>query len=77
MWGIFLVTLLFFMLAVLGLAIGYLVTGKRLKGSCGGLPAAMAKSGVEVPEFCPVCSKPTAELKGECGKTPALKDTID
>ena len=68
--GTFLATLLFFLLAMLGLAIGYLLTGKRLKGSCGGLPAAMAKYGADadIPEFCPVCQRPTAELDGTCGK---------
>ena len=64
---IFLATLAFFLLAVLGLSIGFIVTGKRLKGSCGGLPAAMAK-GEAAPDFCPVCQKPTADLEGACGK---------
>ena len=64
---IFLATLFFFLLATLGLSVGFLVTGKRLKGSCGGLPAAMAK-GEAVPDFCPVCQKPTIDLEGDCGK---------
>lgn len=63
----FLATLLFFLLAVLGLSIGFLITGKRLQGSCGGLPAVMAKGG-EVPKFCPVCQKPTVDLEGVCGR---------
>lgn len=35
--GIFIVTFAVFALAVIGLGIGWLVTGKELQGSCGGL----------------------------------------
>ena len=66
--GVFLATLLFFLIAVLGLSVGFLLTGKCLKGSCGGLPAARAKSG-EMPDFCPVCQKPTTDLESGCGKS--------
>lgn len=36
---IFLLTFLIFLLAVLGLAIGWLFSNRSLKGSCGGLSA--------------------------------------
>jgi uncharacterized protein len=47
----FLATFLVFTLAVTGLAIGWLVAEKKLKGSCGGLGSAA----------CGVCAKPCEE----------------
>ncbi|WML92047.1 (Na+)-NQR maturation NqrM [Thiothrix lacustris] len=46
MMEIFLLTFLIFLLAVLGLAIGWLFNSKVLKGSCGGLSSipGIAKS---------------------------------
>ena len=44
------------LLSILGLGIGYLVAGKELKGSCGGLGAMFGK--------CDLC-----ENKDQCKKT--------
>lgn len=45
---ILLITFVVFMLAFAGLALGYLLAGKRLKGSCGGVGDSA----------CGVCERP-------------------
>ena len=42
---VFLITLLVFLLVILGMAIGVIVSDRRIKGSCGGLNGDC--------EFCP------------------------
>jgi len=56
---LFLVTLALMTLALLGMAIGVLVAGKRLKGSCGGLSAAMNASGERV---CGICGQEVGSI---------------
>jgi uncharacterized protein len=53
--------LLFFIFAM---AIGYIIAGKRLKGSCGGLGAVMG-------EDCMFCSK-----KDKCEKREVTKEVL-
>ena len=49
---VFIITLLVFIVACLGLAIGVMVKGKPLKGSCGGLNNLTTKDGKE---YCDIC----------------------
>ena len=71
----FLVTLVFMGLALLGMGVGVMLTGKRLKGSCGGLGsmglgAAMNEDGERV---CGVCGLEVSAIQvGSCDKDEAL-----
>ena len=61
---LFLVTLALIVLALLGMAMGVLVAGKRLKGSCGGLSAAMNEQGERV---CGICGQEVGSVDpGSC-----------
>lgn len=51
---IFLLTLMFFLLVIFGMAIGYIIKRRTIKGSCGGI----ANLGIE--KVCD-CDKPCAE----------------
>ena len=54
----FLIALLVFMLAVVGMAIGAIVANKPVTGSCGGIAAVVGEDG---DASCQVCSKPVTE----------------
>jgi uncharacterized protein len=58
----FLITLVFFSVTIVLMAIGYIIARKKLKGSCGGLGTIMG-------EDCMFCSK-----KEECEKNKELRD---
>ena len=61
---LFLATLALMGIAMLGMLVGVLVAGKRLKGSCGGLSAAMNADGERV---CGICGQEvTAIDPGSC-----------
>lgn len=49
---LFIFSMAAFALAGLGLAIGYIVKGKSLKGSCGGLNNLATKDGKSYCEIC-------------------------
>jgi len=59
-----LVTLAFVSLAMLGMAIGVMLTGKRIKGSCGGIGAVMNDKGEK---HCGICGR---EVGGEVSSLP-------
>lgn len=54
----FLLTLAVFVVALGGMAIGVIVSGKRIKGSCGGLSAFKDRDGNSV---CEACTNPSTE----------------
>lgn len=55
---IFLAVLACFCFAVLAMAIGVIVSNRRIKGSCGGLNAVRDEHGEPV---CQLCGKPVAD----------------
>jgi len=61
---VFLGTLLLFVLAVVGLLSGVLLSNKPLKGSCGGMSAATGESG-----SCGLCGGQTADCPDTSAKT--------
>ena len=64
MLKIILATLVIVGLALLGMAIGVMLTGKRIKGSCGGIGAAMNEKGERV---CGICGQEVSAIPdGSC-----------
>lgn len=59
---IFIVSLIVFALAVLGMAIGVLISNRRIKGSCGGLAGLKDRDGNLK---CEICSDPSPQCTGE------------
>ena len=60
----FLAVLILMGLSLLGMALGMLLGGKCLKGSCGGLSAVTNEDGATV---CGICGKDVAEVViGSC-----------
>ncbi len=55
---IFLAVLACFCFAVLAMAVGVIVSNRRIKGSCGGLNAVRDENGEPV---CQLCGKPVAD----------------
>jgi hypothetical protein len=56
--NLFLITLAVFAVALAGMAIGVMLAGKRIKGSCGGLSAFKDREGNSV---CEACTNPSTE----------------
>jgi hypothetical protein len=62
---VWLLTVLVFVIAVAGMAVGVMVSGRRLQGSCGGESGAcLCKPGSE-PRSCPKKSAPPEATGGE------------
>jgi len=59
---IFLVTLVVFALTLVAMAIGVIVSNRRIKGSCGGLAGLKDPHGNPA---CDICSNPSPECRGE------------
>ena len=58
---IFLITFVFFLLIILGMALGYIIKKREIKGSCGGIAAL----GIE--KVCD-CDTPCERRKAELAK---------
>ena len=54
----FLVTLAVFIVALAGMAVGVMLSGRRIKGSCGGLSAYKDREGNSV---CEACTNPSTD----------------
>lgn len=65
MWQQILMSSLVFGLAVLGMSLGVIFTGKRLAGSCGSATKELMKAGVA--NACDFCEKPEEDKK-KCKK---------
>jgi hypothetical protein len=63
----FLIALGVFLIAVVGMAIGVIVSNKRIKGSCGGLASMKDSNGRSI---CEVCTHPSPDCTGN----PDLED---
>jgi len=61
-WQMILVTFVVFALSLTGMAIGVIVSNKRIKGSCGGLGNLRDAQGKS---FCEGCSSPSPDCLGE------------
>ncbi|WP_148073973.1 (Na+)-NQR maturation NqrM [Bythopirellula goksoeyrii] len=57
-----LVTILVFAIALAGMAIGVIVSNRRIKGSCGGLANMRDSQGNTM---CEACTHPSPECQGE------------
>jgi len=62
MWQMILVSFIVFALALTGMAIGVIVSNKRIKGSCGGLGNLRDDQGKSI---CEGCTTPSADCLGE------------
>ena len=63
----FAAVLVLMVLALLGMAIGVMLGGKRIKGSCGGVGAAMNEDGEKV---CGICGQGACEKDLTTGASP-------
>ena len=61
-WPTFLAALVVFVLALVAMAVGVIISNKRLKGSCGGLAGMTDGEGKTA---CDLCAIPSAECRGE------------
>lgn len=61
MWGYFLITAFVFAIAIAGMAVGVILSNRRLRGSCGGLSNMKDKTGNPA---CELCSNPSPSCSG-------------
>lgn len=61
-WFYLLVAFAVFAIAMAGMAVGVIVSNRRLKGSCGGLANLQDASGKTL---CDACTNPSPECRGE------------
>jgi len=72
---LYLITLLFFGLAVAGMAVGVLVTGRRIKGSCGGLNSLVTDASGR--QSCSICGATYEEqAEGGCGEESPSRSAV-
>jgi len=62
MWSYFLITAVVFAIAIAGMAIGVIVSNRRLRGSCGGLSNMRDKTGNPA---CELCTNPSPSCSGD------------
>lgn len=62
MWQTFLIAGLVFIVALAGMAIGVIISNRRLKGSCGGLANMKDARGNTI---CDACTNPSPDCAGE------------
>ncbi len=58
----FVLAFVIFVIAVAGMAIGVIISRKRLQGSCGGLASLRDEHGKSA---CDLCTHPAPECRGE------------
>ena len=52
MWPTFLIALCVFLIAVAGMAVGVIISNRRLKGSCGGVSGTTDEQGNPMCQLC-------------------------
>lgn len=67
----FLITLAAFAIALTGMAIGVIISNRRIKGSCGGLAGFKDDQGNSI---CEACTKPSPECRGERARQESLHE---
>jgi len=70
MWQTFLLSGILFAVSLAGMAIGVILSNRRIQGSCGGLANIKDSRGNTV---CEGCTNPAPECAGEPGKEPFQK----
>lgn len=60
--NIIFITALVFLIAFTGMAIGVIVSNRRIKGSCGGIANLMGESGCDICEMKDKCEKSGKEI---------------
>ena len=60
-WQTFLLAAIVFLIAIAGMAIGVIISNKRIKGSCGGLANLRDEHGNTM---CEACTNPSPECSG-------------
>ena len=71
-WQTFLIAGIVFLLVMGGMAIGVILSNRRIKGSCGGLANLRDKQGNTA---CEACTNPSPECRGENLKTMQGKES--
>lgn len=69
MWSYFLITAVVFAIAITGMAIGVIVSNRKLRGSCGGLSNMRDKTGNPA---CELCSNPSPSCSGDPNERDAV-----
>ena len=64
----FLITLAVFLVALAGMAVGVIISNRRIKGSCGGLNNFKDSVGNPI---CDACTNPSPTCRGERAKQEA------
>ncbi|MEM8944878.1 MAG: (Na+)-NQR maturation NqrM [Planctomycetota bacterium] len=72
MWLTLLLTSIVFVVALAGMAIGVIISNRRLKGSCGGLANMKDSKGNTI---CDGCTNPSPDCVGEPLQDPATADS--
>lgn len=72
MWLTFLIAGIIFAVALAGMAIGVIISNRRLKGSCGGLANMKDSKGNTI---CDACTNPSPECAGEPTEAVAQSQT--
>lgn len=66
----FFITLGVFLIAMAGMAVGVLISNRRIKGSCGGLAGFKDDQGNSI---CEACTNPSPECSGRPDKRDAAR----
>lgn len=60
-----------FAIALTGMAVGVLISNRRIKGSCGGLAGFKDEHGKSI---CEACTNPSPECRGERAREEAARE---
>lgn len=74
MWKTFLIAGIIFAVALAGMAIGVIISNRRLKGSCGGLANMKDSKGNTI---CDGCTNPSPDCVGEPIESAAGSQAVD